>query len=176
MKPFLPILILISLLCCSNTTFQSDAITAKVIGIKDGDTIEILWEGKPQTVRLLDIDCPEKKQDFGNRAKQFTASFCFGKTVTLIGHKKDRYKRLLATVLVGDKNLNEALLNAGMAWHFVKYSNSKYYAALETTARNSRLGLWSQNNPTPPWEFRKRRNITTIYLKCQTFTEIYSKN
>lgn len=154
----LPLLLLLTLLCCSNTNFQNDAITAKVIGIKDGDTIEILLEGKPQAVRLLDIDCPEKKQDFGNRAKQFTSSMCFGKMVTLIGHKKDRYKRLLATVMVGNKNLNEELLKAGMAWHFIKYSNNTYYAELESIARKNRAGLWLQPNPTPPWEFRKRKN------------------
>lgn len=55
------------------------AVSYKVIGIKDGDTFVLLMGGKEQVVRLAHIDCPEKKQPFGNNAKQFASGVCFGK-------------------------------------------------------------------------------------------------
>lgn len=45
----------------------------KVIGVKDGDTFVLLIDGKEQTVRFAHIDCPEKKQPFGTKAKQFVS-------------------------------------------------------------------------------------------------------
>ena len=56
-------------------------ISAKVIGVKDGDTMAILFENKQIVVRLAHIDTPEKNQPFGLKAKQFASDFCFGKTV-----------------------------------------------------------------------------------------------
>jgi endonuclease YncB( thermonuclease family) len=42
----------------------------EVIGVLDGDTIEVLHERKPERIRLYGIDCPEKGQAFGQKAKQ----------------------------------------------------------------------------------------------------------
>ncbi|WP_175623372.1 thermonuclease family protein [Chryseobacterium schmidteae] len=131
----------------------------KVIGIKDGDTVEILMDGKPQTVRLSNIDCPEKKQPFGNNAKQFASDLCFGKKVKLsTGWKKDRNKRLLAEIILSNgKNLNKELVKNGFAWHYKKYSKDNSYDDLEKYARKLKLGLWTDKSPTAPWEWRKSR-------------------
>lgn len=131
----------------------------KVIGIKDGDTVEILMDGKPQTVRLSNIDCPEKKQPFGNNAKQFASDLCFGKKVKLsTGWKKDRNKRLLAEIILSNgKNLNKELVKNGFAWHYKKYSKDNSYDDLEKYARKLKLGLWIDKSPTAPWEWRKSR-------------------
>lgn len=43
--------------------------TGKVVGVTDGDTVTVLHDGVPQKVRLSGIDCPEKSQDFGQKAK-----------------------------------------------------------------------------------------------------------
>ncbi len=155
MKILINILLLLSV---STSTF-----TAKVIGVKDGDTIEVLYQGKGQTVRLLDIDCPEKKQAFGQKAKQFTSDFCFGKTVRIEAGGKDRYGRILGTVYVGNKCLNEALVSGGLAWHFTKYSHSKTFAKLEREARAKKVGLWADPNAVAPWDFRKSRSRTTTH-------------
>lgn len=130
----------------------------KVIGVKDGDTIVVLVEGKPFTIRLSDIDCPEKKQPFGKRAKLFTSTLCFGKEVKLKGDKYDRYKRLIAEVILPNgKILNKELVKSGLAWHFKKYSKNEEYANLELEARASKIGLWSEENPIAPWEWRHLR-------------------
>jgi len=58
--------------------------------VKDGDTLEVMKEGVAVRVRLYGIDCPEKGQAFGERAKKFASDLAFGKTVKVI--EKDREK------------------------------------------------------------------------------------
>ena len=129
----------------------------KVIGVKDGDTFVILFEGKEQVVRFAHIDCPEKKQPFGKKAKYFVSDMCFGKNIKLLHENKyDRYKRLIAEIILEDgTNLNKELVKQGLAWHFKKYSENFEYAELETVAKNNKIGLWSEENPISPWEWRK---------------------
>ena len=131
----------------------------KVIGIKDGDTFVLLIDGKEQTVRLAHIDCPEKKQPFGNKAKLFASDLCFGKNVTLIHNNKyDRNKRLISEIISLDgKNVNKEILKNGLAWHFKKYSDNDEYSQLEIEARNNKIGLWSDPNPIAPWLWRKAK-------------------
>ena len=72
----------------------SKKISAKVVGVKDGDTFVVLHEQRQITVRLEHIDAPEKNQPFGTKAKQFASDFCFGKTVVVYEYgKKDRNGR-----------------------------------------------------------------------------------
>ena len=130
----------------------------KVVGIKDGDTFVILIEGKEQVVRLEHIDCPEKKQPFGSKAKQFASDLCFGKYVQLNHNNKlDRNKRLIAEVILENGvNINKELVSSGLAWHFKKYSNNSDYSELEIKARTSAIGIWSEPNPIAPWEWRRK--------------------
>jgi micrococcal nuclease len=133
--------------------------TGKVVGVKDGDTYEILYDGQAERVRLADIDCPEKSQAFGNNAKQYASDLCFGKTVTVTcDAKRDRYGRLIGTVVTNSGvNVNEALVKAGFAWHYKQYSKSEEIGDIETAARKSKVGLWADVNPTPPWDYRKAK-------------------
>ena len=74
-------------------------ITAKVVGIKDGDTIVILEDGnKTKTLRLAEVDCPESGQPFGKNAKDFTSSQVFGKIISFVETDQDRYGRTIAKV------------------------------------------------------------------------------
>lgn len=43
----------------------------RVVGIIDGDTIDVLHNGQAERIRVKGIDTPEKGQDYGRRAKQF---------------------------------------------------------------------------------------------------------
>ena len=139
----------------SNKTFS-----AKVIGISDGDTMEILYNNIPTKIRLAHIDCPEKrgKQSFGNNAKLALSDLCFGRSVTIKGEKYDRYKRLIA-VVINDKNenVNQEMIKLGMAWHFTKYSQDPIYAKLESQARKKRVGIWQDKNPIAPWLWREKK-------------------
>lgn len=141
----------------NNFSYSDSELGYKVICVKDGDTFEILMNGKVQVIRFAHIDCPEKKQPFGQKAKQFVSDLCYGKNVTLIHNSRfDRNKRLIAEVILQDgTNLNKELVRNGLAWHFKKYSKDNSYADLENEARESKVGLWADNNPIPPWTWRK---------------------
>jgi endonuclease YncB( thermonuclease family) len=130
----------------------------KVIGIKDGDTFVVLINGQRQVIRLEHIDCPEKKQPFGTKAKQFASDLCLGKYVRL-NHKNkyDRSKRLLAEIILpSGVNVNKELVSNGLAWHFKKYSDSQEYAELEEKAQKNKSNIWGESNPTAPWNWRKK--------------------
>ena len=71
--------------------------------------------------------------------------------------KKDRYNRIIAEIILqDDTNLNKELVKNGLAWHFKKYSDSQEYAEIEIDARNKQIGIWSEPNPTAPWDWRKK--------------------
>jgi micrococcal nuclease len=137
---------------------QEYSTTFKVIGIKDGDTIDLLInDNTPQTIRFAHVDCPEKNQPFGKRAKQFVSDKCFGMYVSLIHNNKyDRNHRLIAEVILEDRtNLNKLLVENGLAWHYKKYSKDESYAELENLARQNQVGLWSDPNAIQPEVWRK---------------------
>ena len=137
----------------------------KVTGIKDGDNYIVFYNVSGQTNRLAHIDCPEKKQPFGTKAKQFASDFYFGKFVKL-NHKDkyDRNNRLIPKIiLTNGLNVNKELVNNGLAWHFKKYSNNQDYAELVVNARNILIGIRSEPNQIAPWDWRKKSTkITAI--------------
>lgn len=123
-------------LCLAGSLLAAD-FTAKVIGVSDGDTITVLYQGYPEKIRLQGIDCPEKAQAFGQRAKQFTSELAFGKVVTVRGlEKRDRYDRILGEVILPDgRSLNHQLLQVGFAWWYRKYSNDQQLGACPTLTK-----------------------------------------
>ena len=126
---------------------------SKVVKISDGDTITVL-SGKEQTkVRLYGIDAPEKKQDYGQRSRQFLASLIAGQVVEVEPKDKDRYKRTLGIIYHKGQDINAQMVLNGYAWAYVKYS--RIYVDQEKLARENKRGLWQSSNPTPPWEWRK---------------------
>ena len=58
--------------------------------LADGDTITVLRDHEQVKIRLVGIDAPEKKQAFGNLAKQRMGDMVFGKEVLIDDRKKDR--------------------------------------------------------------------------------------
>ena len=83
----------------------------------------------------------------------------FSRQVTVVVDSKDRYGRSIGWVYYDDKNLNEELLKAGLAWHFRRYSKDEKLQALEDEARANKLGLWQDINSIPLWGWRRgKRN------------------
>jgi len=131
------------------------AWSGQCVAVTDGDTIKVMHEGKAEKIRLYGIDCPEKNQPFGKKAKWFASDLTFKKIVEVKSLNKDRYGRTIAWVYVNDKCLNEELLRAGLAWHYKRYSKDKSLAVLEEEARAMKIGLWSDPHSMPPWEWRR---------------------
>ncbi len=133
----------------------AEEFTARVVGVTDGDTLTVLHANHSETVRLVGVDAPEKRQAYGDRAKRFTADLAFDRTVTVRTTGRDRNGRLLGEVVLPDgRSLNQELVRAGYAWWFRKYSRDGRLARLEEEARASRRGLWVDEAPQAPWDYR----------------------
>jgi len=83
--------------------------SGKVVSVIDGDSITVLHDPRAEQIRLYGIDCPEKGQDFGNRAKQLTSALVYGKVVEVEPVTSDRYGRTVALLRVGNTLVNEEL-------------------------------------------------------------------
>jgi len=152
------IFLILSSFCCKSTFY------GKVIGIKDGDTIEILtMQKKTITIRLNGIDAPEKNQAYGQKSKENLSYLIFGRRVKIASTGHDRYGRLLADIYIDSKNVNYLQVAEGFAWHYKKYSDDKNLERLEKQARKNKKGLWKDKYPIPPWDFRKPKEETLIH-------------
>ena len=129
-----------------------------VVSVLDGDTIKVLNGHHTERIRLSGIDCPEKGQAFGKRAKQATSALVFGGDVIIQTYGKDKYRRTLADVLLPDgTNVNHELVKAGWCWWYRKYApGDTVLERLETQARHGKKGLWVDPAPIPPWVWRHR--------------------
>jgi endonuclease YncB( thermonuclease family) len=132
-------------------------LRGKVVGVMDGDTLEILARGRAVRIRLFGVDCPEKRQAFGQRARQFSSQMAFGKEVRVEARDTDRYGRTVGEVFLGEKSLNRELVKAGLAWWYRRYApGDEELRRLEEAARRERRGLWADKAPIAPWEWRRR--------------------
>ena len=124
-------------LLLASTTHANDTFYGKVVSIADGDTLTVLVDRQQVKVRLEGIDCPEKGQPFGTKAKQALSELVFGKTVAVRSIGTDKYKRTLGRVFVrveGEtSDVNHSLVAQGLAWWYRAYSDDK-------SPRQSRTG------------------------------------
>jgi endonuclease YncB( thermonuclease family) len=134
-------------------------LACTVIGIADGDTLTArcdVPEGKVKvTVRVADIDAPEKAQPWGNRSRQHLAALCFGKEAILAPRTTDRYGRTVARVECDGSDASAEQVRAGMAWVFDRYVTDRGLYTVQDDARASRRGLWGDPAPAAPWDWRR---------------------
>lgn len=151
--------LLLSIALSLSTMAYAETITGRVVGVSDGDTLTTLDPTNTQfIIRLAAIDAPEKAQPFGQRGKQQLSDLCFGKSASIQVISTDRYGRSVGDVDCAGVNANEVMVQSGLAWVYRKYDKGhEHFYAIEEEARNTRRGLWADDNPTPPWEWRKSK-------------------
>lgn len=136
---------------------KNRAAEGQVVGVLDGDTIEVMVDGEAKRIRLYGIDAPEKKQAYGPQAKQDLSGIVFGRTVSFVSKGTDRYGRTIAQIYLGESYVNAELVSRGAAWWYREYApHDNQLAEAEQEARNAFRGLWGSPNPTPPWEWRRK--------------------
>lgn len=137
---------------------SAEAINCRVVGVHDGDTLTCLTAAKQQLkIRLAEIDTPESKQPYGNRAQQSLAGMVFGKDVRLEVQDTDRYGRKVARVYTGSTDVNAEQVRLGSAWVYRQYLKDRSLLSLEDEARQAKRGLWAlpESERQPPWEWRR---------------------
>jgi len=157
-------LILVSavLLLCSSAS--ADSLRGHVVGVVDGDTITLLVDSHKQyKIRLSGIDAPEKAQPFGQVSKKSLSDLIYDKDVYVEYSKYDRYGRVIGKISFNKLDVNLEQIKKGLAWHYKKYQNEQLpsdrelYSDEELKAQASKLGLGSEVNPIPPWDWRKKK-------------------
>ncbi|EBP3183536.1 micrococcal nuclease [Salmonella enterica] len=139
-------------------TLCAAQIQGKVIRVLDGDTIEVLQEQQPVRVRLLNIDAPEKKQPFGRWSTNQLKAMLEGQSVTVSYTQTDRYGRVLGRVVTANgTEANRQQVLKGAAWVYDRYNTDNSLPALQREAQTQKRGLWADNQPVPPWEWRHKK-------------------
>jgi|SRR5688572_19322247 micrococcal nuclease len=142
--------------------FAGDQHTGKVKSVIDGNTLEVEIENEIHTVMLEGIDSPELGQAYGDHAKTHLEKLTLQKKVTITFTGKDRKGNKLATVtLRGGVDVRLELLREGLAWTAEKNPIPDLESVKEQ-ARQDTKGLWSQENPTPPWTFRRQQTMAQV--------------
>lgn len=140
------------------------ALACTIIAIADGDTLTARCNAPDRivniTVRVAEIDAPEKGQAWGNRSKQHPAALCFEKPAVVKPQTTDRYGRTVARVECDGIDASAEQVRAGMAWVFDRYVNDRTLYAVQDSARGERRGLWADPESQPPWEWRKVKTNT----------------
>lgn len=119
----------------------AEDLHGRVVSIADGDTLTILTGTQQVKIRLAEIDTPERKQPWGNRAKQALSDKVFGKDVRVDVVDTDRYGRTVGKIWLGSRNINRELVREGHAWVYRKYMKDKSLLDDESHARKEKLGL-----------------------------------
>jgi micrococcal nuclease len=146
----------------------------RVVGIADGDTFTMIdHHNKQVRVRLYGIDAPEKNQDFGKVSKKFLSDLIFNKAVEIQEVDTDRYGRIIAIVRIDSLIVNEALLQAGLAWHYREYDDNPYWTLLQMKAQAERKGVWSMDDPIAPWLFRRHKRNNKAQKSLASFFQIF---
>ena len=135
---------------------------ARVVSIGDGDTIRVQHGDKLETIRLACIDAPEMAQvPYGDQARRYLQiRLRLEQEVTIHPLNSDRYGRTVAEV-IGDINLNLALVEDGQAFVYPKYlgqCDATAYLNAEYRASRHRFGIWRvPGGIERPWLFRHGR-------------------
>ena len=155
-----------------NINFVRAECTAKVLRVVDGDTVHVEDEaGKKFKVRLTGIDAPEKNQSYGLASTYHLRELLLNKVVFLkskprkgMPYSVDRYKRVLAKIILDGRDVNLSQVLSGYAWHFKRYqkqqspADRESYSKAELHAKKNELGLWGEKKPMAPWKWRKIKN------------------
>jgi len=142
--------------------FQVRVRIGKVTSIIDGDTIELQSpSGRKFRVRLIEIDTPEDDQPWGSEGRKALSNKILQKRVEIYDQGTDRYGRKIGRVYFEDRDISRELVAEGHAWVNRLHKPDESLIDAEASAKSNRLGLWSLDNPIPPWTWR-RGSITNI--------------
>lgn len=133
--------------------------TGKVVGVYDADTLLVRKGHGSVLIRLHGVDAPEWEQRYGRTAANWVAQQLLYETVEVVALERDRYQRYVALITMPNGELlNTALLDRGYAWvysSFISWAEYDAWMPRVRAARAARRGLWRDDDPTPPWVWRR---------------------
>ena len=139
-------------------------VAAAVIFVNapDGDTLAVRDGNVKTIVRLAEVDAPERTQPYSQVSRRNLVALCKeAKAIEVQPVSLDRYGRTVAHVHCDGVHVNWRQVQDGLAWCFHKYlTQPAVCVPIEREAREARRGLWREEGPMPPWEFRAAKRPT----------------
>ena len=77
-----------------------------------------------------------------------------GQTVLVVERRNDRYQRKFGRIYGVNLDVNAKQVRQSMARSFRRYSVDATLYSVESKAKDQNRGLWRDQNPTSPWEWR----------------------
>lgn len=74
--------------------------------------------------------------------------------------KANNYGRDLCQIEIEGKNVSTEMIRSGAAWLYEHFNNDPRLKAVQADAAKNKRGLWANENPIPPWEFRRMSNYS----------------
>jgi endonuclease YncB( thermonuclease family) len=149
-------------LLLSSMVLKAEVISGKVVAVIDGNTLEVFTpENETYKILLYGIDCPEMGQEFGEKAKMLLEKLVLNKSVNAEIQGKDRWGNRLGIVLIDGKDPREELLEQGLAWT-AERNPIESLEAIKEKSKQRGTGLWKEQDPTPPWVYRRQQTMTQV--------------
>lgn len=151
-----------TLATCVSTAIHAEIIHGRVDRVIDGDTLQVITADDEIRVRIRGIDAPETEQAFGGMSQIILARMIEGRRIDVAAVDRDIYGRYVSALLCDGEDVCLRMIERGAAWPYFHYFNrmprdvaQRYRHAFEL-ARRDRIGLWQEENPEAPWNWRKR--------------------
>lgn len=152
------ILFLIGALLVSQVSNAEYLESLKIKRVVDGDTVHVFYQDEVYKIRLTEIDAPERDQPYGSNSTEYLKSLLKEGMVDVDISGTDRYGRKLGRLYWQGIDINRELVSAGYAWVYDQYVTDNSFYENQSKARNSKKGLWEDQNPLEPWNWRKLKN------------------
>lgn len=142
---------------------HADETLYTVTYVYDGDTVKLRSINSNNKkndfkLRLTEIDAPERNQNYGLKSRRALIKLCQGDDILVTTEviAKDKYHRSLGRLQCNHIDASLFLAKQGLAWYNARYSNDADIYQAEIDARVKRLGLWADDYPVPPWDWRRQ--------------------
>jgi endonuclease YncB( thermonuclease family) len=140
---------------------HASALQGKVMEVNEGDIITVASLNRPVKVRFMGIDAPDTGQPFCEVARKHLSDLILDKFVLVeyTGLAQNSY--LVGKVFLKQLDIGAQMVRDGVAWYDKSYETNlnqlerQVYAESEKAARYERRGIWQDEAPIAPWEFKR---------------------
>ncbi len=159
MKRIMKFYLIVSIVMSALVSQAETDIKGIVTKVIDGNTIEVTAGNDAYKILLHGIDSPDPGQLYAEQAKRMLEKLLLEKPVTIVMHGKDRLGNRIGEIKIdGTADPRKELVAEGLAWTSEKEPIQEL-ESLKEEARIKGKGLWVEENPTPPWIYRRQQTM-----------------
>ncbi len=154
------ILVLLALPLAVFSSGSAASLSGKVADVVDGESFSIVSQNHPLKVKLIAVAAPDKRQSYAGVARQHLADLILNKYVTVrFSALEDGF--LVGQVLLDQMDVGAQMIRDGAAWYnksderLLGELERQIYGGSQAAARAERRGLWQDESPVSPWDYRQ---------------------